>query len=216
MIRAVLFDLDGVLVETRGLHRYALDEALRVTVGVPLEGRLADDYEGLPTRVKLANLAAVPGYERVSGLVEEIVRVKNRVTGELIPRFVAFDPGIYCLIAGLDRLNVRVGVVTNAIRDTARRCVRILLSHANAAEEFGLDIVSPSDGYRPKPDRDIYDAAVTMTNLPPDECLAVEDNDKGVRAAAAAGCRVWQINGPTELTAGGLWRAARDYGGFPC
>jgi beta-phosphoglucomutase len=211
VIRAVLFDLDGVLVETRSLHRDALDAALRQEVGLPLPDRLKAEYEGLPTRVKLANLASVPGFEGVAARSEQILEVKNKITGELLPNFVRFDPATYCLLAGLDMLGVRIAVVTNAIRDTARWCVKTLLSGFG---EFDIDIVSPSDGYRPKPARDIYDAAVTKGNLPPGECLAVEDNDKGVRSATAAGCRVWQIGSPRDLTANALWAEVRNHGGF--
>jgi beta-phosphoglucomutase len=211
VIRAVLFDLDGVLVETRSLHRDALDTAL-VAAGFPPVGPASHPLvEGLPTRVKLEKLASVTGYEEVAGHVDRIVKVKNKLTREMIPQFVKFDPATYCLFAGLDALNVRIAVVTNAIRDTAQRCIDLLL---DGFRDFDIDIVSPSDGYRPKPARDIYDAAVTKVNLPPDECLAVEDNDKGVRSAAAAGCRVWQIESPRDLTANALWAEVKNYGGF--
>jgi beta-phosphoglucomutase-like phosphatase (HAD superfamily) len=152
----------------------------------------------------------------VAAKVERIVEVKNRVTRDHLPAFVRFDPSLYCLFSGLEKLGVRLCVVTNAIRETAEACCRILkvdsiVDHLGAPV---VGLVSPSDGFRPKPAWDIYDAAVSHVGLAPRECLAVEDNEKGVTSAAAAGCNVWKVSWPADVTAAALWVEAAKYGGF--
>ena len=203
MIRAVLFDLDGVLVETRDLHYRALNAALQSHGAVPITPvEHADEFNGLPTSTKLDRLVK---YGRVRPEdIASIQALKQKETRRLLETEVTFDPNVYCLLAGLIRLDMSLAVVSNAVRDTVEVVLRLILGRP--AWNFFEWIVTPGDS-PPKPNGAMYLRAASLVGVSPSECLAVEDGEYGVRAATEAGCRVLRVAGPQEVTPKRIWEA---------
>lgn len=200
MIRAVLFDLDGVLVETRDLHYRALNAALQAHGAVPITPvEHADEFNGLPTSTKLDRLVK---YGRVrSEDIASIQALKQKETRRLLEDEVKFDPGVFCLIMGLSYRH-RVAFVTNAVPETARSVIASVLNMS----PWHYPLLTNADG-APKPSPDLYLKACDRLELPPADCLAVEDGNYGTQAATAAGCRVLRVAGPEEVTPRRIWEA---------
>jgi HAD superfamily hydrolase (TIGR01509 family) len=201
---AVLFDLDGVLVDATEWHYEALNMALRDVSGTEIRRRehLAV-FNGLPTRVKLARLVS-EGRVR-EGDVSEIVRRKQEATVRVIREQCRPDPSKVVLLQGLAR-HFRVGCVTNSIRATAE----LMLEKADLLT-FMETIVSNEDATRPKPAPDGYIIAMYQLRALPGRTLIVEDSPFGVQAARDSGGHVLAVAGPTDVTIERLAAALREF-----
>ncbi len=199
MIKATLFDLDGVLVDTGEVHYAALNLALcENSCGMIEPQQHRELYNGLPTAVKLQMLVD-RGLVPPEKLADIITRKKYHTTN-LLKTHVKFDPEVYCLLAGLKSREVYVGVVSNAIRDTVVSVCRSL-----EIARFLDTVVSNEDG-PPKPAPDLYRLACRQLGVSSPYCLAVEDGKYGVESARSAGCKVLVVNGPRDVTPTNVWR----------
>ena len=193
MIRAVIFDMDGVLIDARDWHYEALNRALGLFGFTISRYDHLTTFDGLPTRRKLQMLSAVQGLP--VDLHDFINDMKQRYTMEIVhtrckPRF-AHE---YALSA-LRARGYRMAVCSNSIRRTIETMMR------QAALDPYLDFtLSNQDVSRPKPAPEIYALAITRLGLTPAECLVVEDNENGIRAARGAGAQVMEVAGVEDVT----------------
>lgn len=199
MIRAVLFDLDGVLVDTRECHYTALNVALVENGFARIELKQHNElYNGLPTARKLEMLVERGLVTRDS--VDRVILSKNKYTTKLLTH-VKFDPNIFCLLAGLCADDFQIGVVSNAIRPTVNAvCTKLRVL------EF-VDIITSNEEGPPKPDPFLYRLACDRLKVPSHEVLAVEDGKYGIESAKRAGCRVLAVSGPCDVTPERVWEA---------
>jgi HAD superfamily hydrolase (TIGR01509 family) len=179
--RAVIFDLDGLLLDTEpGWHR-AEAELLRRHGGTYTD---ADETATLGWSVE----ATVARYARRLGLEDDAI---PRLSAELINLVqseyagtIAKRPGAAELVARL-RGRVPLGVASN----TARSLVLSALESAGFAEAFDA-IVSAEEVARPKPAPDIYLETCRRLGVEPSAAIGLEDSASGISAAKAAGLTV--------------------------
>jgi beta-phosphoglucomutase-like phosphatase (HAD superfamily) len=193
MIRAVVFDMDGVLVDARDWHFDALNRALLLfgyEISVPDHETI---YDGLPTRVKLDHLVEKRGLPRT--LTPFIAEMKQVYTMEIVlqrckPNFIHE----YAL-SRLKADGYRIAVASNSIKES----ISVIMEKTCLAGylEFTL---SNEDVRAAKPDPEIYLKAAAQLGLKPDECLVVEDNHNGIRAARAAGAALLEVRGVEDVT----------------
>jgi beta-phosphoglucomutase len=193
MIRAVIFDMDGVLIDAREWHYEALNRALKLLGYEITRYEHLSTFDGLPTRKKLQMLTV----ER--GLPEElhpfIDGLKQQYTMEYVAtRCRPVFQHEYAL-ARLQADGYRLGLASNSIRET-------VLEMMDRSQLRGyLDtIVSNEDVARPKPDPEIYRKAMADLGVTPEETLVVEDNENGIAAATAAGANVMVVESPKDVT----------------
>lgn len=192
-IRAVLFDMDGVLIEAKDWHYEALNRALAL-FGMPIS-RLdhLTTFDGLPTKRKLELLSLERGLPReLHGFVNEL---KQRYTMEIVhtqckPRF-AHE---YAL-SRLKAEGMRMAVCSNSIRAT----IATMMEKAALAPYLDV-VISNEDVKRGKPDPEMYNVAMQRLELSPHECVIVEDNENGIRAAQASGGHVLVVRDVTDVT----------------
>jgi HAD superfamily hydrolase (TIGR01509 family) len=191
-IKAVLFDLDGVLVDATEWHFEALNRALGLFgYGISRYEHLTT-YNGLPTRKKLDMLSVEKGLPR--GLHSILNRTKQKYTQEeILTRCTPFFEKEF-MVHQLKREGYRIGVCSNSIRET----VHLMLKASGLHEHFDA-IISNEDVVNPKPDPEMYLKACQMLNLPPEQTIMVEDAGYGVDAARAAGGHVCVVNGFPEV-----------------
>jgi beta-phosphoglucomutase len=192
-IKAVLFDMDGVLIDARDWHYEALNRALGIFgMSIERDAHLAT-FDGLPTRRKLEILSASRGLPR--GLHEFLNTLKQAHTLEIIharcrPRF----QHQYAL-AALKWAGYRLAVCSNSVRRSVEEMMRL------ASLDGYLDLqLSSEDVARAKPDPEIYTAAMARLGLRPAECLIVEDNEHGIQAARSSGAHVLVVETPDDVT----------------
>ncbi|MEO7192374.1 MAG: HAD family phosphatase [Vicinamibacterales bacterium] len=188
MIDAILWDNDGILVDTEHVYFQATQHVLR-SVGVPLSE--ADYLDLFLVQGKGAwHLAEAHGVP--AGDLDRLRDERNALYG----RWLADAPR---LIPGVDRvlesLHVRytMGVVTSSRRDH----FDVIHRNTNLLQYFDFAITS-DDCTRVKPDPEPYRRAIERTGFDVSRCVAVEDSQRGLQAAIAAGLDCLVI--PTALT----------------
>ncbi len=186
-IKAIIFDMDGVLIDAKDWHYEALNKALSLfRMEISKYDHLIT-YDGLPTRKKLEMLTIEKGLP--VGLHSFINELKQMYTMELI--FLKCKPNFlheYAL-SKLKSEGYKLAVCSNSIR----RTVEIMLEKANIIHYFDF-YLSNQDVKEPKPDPEMYITAIKKLGLKPEECLILEDNEKGIKAAIASGAHLLKIN----------------------
>lgn len=186
MIKGIIFDMDGVLIEAKDWHYDALNKALRLFGYEISRYDHLTTFDGLPTSKKLDMLSVQYGLPReLHGFINEM---KQAYTMELVnslckPMFVHE----YAL-SRLKAEGYRLAVASNSIRST----VAIMMQQASLDKYLDV-MLSASDVIKPKPDPEIYLTAIAKLGLTPQECLIVEDNENGIRAARASGAHVLEV-----------------------
>jgi len=186
MIKAIIYDLDGVLVNACDWHYEALNMALREITGyaIPREDH-EKKYDGLPTRVKLNALVAEGLIDAgVKGLVHDL---KQEYTFDVIRRKCRVNSRRAVIRRLVDKY--KIGCVTNCVRDSAH----LMLLRSNILEYFSV-VISNEDMTRCKPNPDGYIIAMHELKVKPKETVIVEDNPNGIAAAEASGAKVLVLN----------------------
>lgn len=193
---AILFDLDGVLVDATEWHYESLNRALGLFgFGINRYEHLSA-YNGLPTRKKLEMLTVEKGLPRA--LHDLIKRLKQVYTKEEILShcWPVFEKEY--MLSRLRREGYTLGVCSNAIRET----VLLMLERSGVLKYFDL-VMSNEDVDNPKPDPEIYLKAIERLGVAPDEVLIIEDAPHGREAARRSGARVLEVAGFQEVD---YWR----------
>ena len=191
-ITAVLFDLDGVLIDATEWHYEALNRALGLFGFSISRFEHLSSYNGLPTRKKLEMLSIEKGLPRsLHGLIN---RTKQVYTQEeiLAHCWPSFEKEY--MLSRLKREGYRMAVCSNAIRDS----VELMLRRAGLLDYFEF-LVSNEDVQKPKPDPEIYLYALGKMNLSPNEVVVVEDAPHGIEAARRAQTNVCEVSGFNEV-----------------
>jgi HAD superfamily hydrolase (TIGR01509 family) len=195
-IRAVLWDNDGVLVESEPLYFQATRELLdRAGIALSREAFIEISLRQGRSCFALAEQAGL-ALERIEALRLE----RDRRYAELLAAGVVVRPGVGECLARLAG-RVRMAVVTSSSPD------HFALIHARTSfRPFFEFVLTGEDTPRHKPHPDPYLLAAARLGLEPAECLAIEDTERGLQSAVAAGMRCAVI--PHDLTLGGDFAAA--------
>jgi len=193
----ILWDNDGVLVNTEGLYFQACQSVLR-TVGVDLT---VDQFKEISLRCGESTLRLASEAGLREDEVARLRKARNRLYADLLR-------AQSCVVEGaqetLDALygRVRMGVVTGSRRD------HFDIIHAQSGLLKYMDFIITHEEYRnSKPHPEPYLTAVTRYGLQPDQCIVVEDSERGLTAAGAAGLACLIVL--SEWTKDGDFSAAR-------
>ena len=198
MIKGVIFDMDGVLIEAKDWHYDALNRALGVFGHNISRYEHLVTYDGLPTIIKLDMLTRERSLPRK--MHDFINELKQKYTLELVhinckPRF-----NHEYALSRLKADGYKIGCASNSVKDS----VNIMLSKSNLYEYMDV-IYSAQDVENPKPSPDMYDQAILSLGLEPQECLIVEDNENGIAAAKASGAHLMAVKEVDEVNIDNLY-----------
>jgi len=181
--RAVIFDLDGVLVSTDELH-YRAWQRLADEEGIPFDRQVNHRLRGVGRmdclEILLARSPRSYAAEAKAALADRKNRYYRESLGDLTP--AALLPGAREVLRQLRARGVRVAVAS-ASRNAPEILRRTGLAGVPDATADGNDIT------RSKPDPEVFLVAAARLGVPPAECLVVEDAASGIEAAAAAGMK---------------------------
>ncbi|MCL2469637.1 MAG: HAD family phosphatase [Alphaproteobacteria bacterium] len=192
-IKAVLFDMDGVLIEAGDWHYEALNRALGLFGYEITRTEHLSGYNGLPTLIKLKKLSAEKGLpEKLHSFINEM---KQKYTVDIVhsqcrPRF-----SHEFALSKLKAEGYRMACCSNSIRMTME--MMITRAKLNDYLEF---LISNQDVQKPKPDPEIYIKAMERMGLAPDACLIVEDNENGIKSALASGGHLLTVKDVHDVT----------------
>jgi beta-phosphoglucomutase len=193
MIKAVVFDMDGVLIDAREWHYEALNRALAI---VGLEISRADHlttFDGLSTRQKLEILSTTENLPReLHGFMNKL---KQTYTMEIVstrckPTFIH-----QYALSSLKARGLKLAVASNSIRNT----VEVMMQRAQLDKYLDLQL-SNEDVDKPKPAPDIYLKAMKELGVTPAETLVVEDNEHGRQSVRASGAHLMAVRNPDDVT----------------
>ena len=188
-VQAIIFDLDGLMVDSESLAKQAWRKVLD-RYGHELDNDTIDALFGL----RLADSSRLVKLKFGLPLsAEQVAAEKNHLFMAMLAGNLHPMPGLYELLKAVDERNLTRAVATSSNRDYA----------SVALETIGVDgfsaVITADLVQEGKPAPDIYLAAAKALALPPSACLALEDSPNGVRAAQAAGMPCVAI--PNAMTA---------------
>ncbi len=190
---AVIFDMDGVLIDARDWHYRALNDALEIFDASIDSHEHETRFDGLPTRVKLQMLTdegKLPAH--LHELIDEVKqeRTLREAAQRCFPRVEHL-----LMMEWLKREGISIGLATNSIR----RTTLAMLDFAGLLKYLDV-IVTNEDVRNAKPAPDIYLEAVRLLGVTPGQTLVVEDSEFGIRSAEAAGCTVIRVSGIEDVS----------------
>ena len=198
MVKLIIFDLDGVLVEAKSIHYETFNKALQeievITGGqyVITEAEHLSIYDGLKTTQKLDLLTKNKGLP--PDFHEQIWFRKQHLTIEAISQL---KPDLR-LIEVFKQLTIK-GYKLACASNSIRRSVLVMLSKIGIIEYMDL-ILSNEDVKNSKPHPEMYWKAMSMMGCLPEETLIVEDSPHGLLAASRSRANVLRVDNPSDLT----------------
>lgn len=192
MIKAIVFDLDGVLIDATVWHYEALNDALKLFgFELGLEEHLTT-YNGLPTAEKLKIMSERKSLPK--GLHEIIQIMKRKFTDERVINLCKPSHEKQILLANLKRKGYRLACCSNA----QKYSVLNMLKCAQIDTYFD-QVVGNDEGFKPKPAPDIYLSAFKILKVKPEEAVVVEDAAHGIEAAKSSGAKVIAVRGYEDV-----------------
>ncbi len=180
-VRAVLFDLDGVVVSTDGLH-YRAWKALADSEGIPFDAAVNDRLRGVSRMESLAILLEQAKRDVAPEQRAAMAERKNETYRALLSTLDGRDvlPGVLLLLDHLRERGIKTAVASSS-RNAGAILERIGLAKAFDAVVDGNDLVHS------KPAPEVFLKAARALRTAPARCLVIEDAAAGVEAAHAAG-----------------------------
>jgi len=194
--KAVLWDNDGVLVDTEILYFRSTKQAFS-TVGIELTAEL---YHRFFLKESSGTLLLAIGNgisaKAAAGLRDE----RNRIYAQMLQTETINRSGVEETLTAL-RKKVKMGVVTSSHKDHYK-----MIHDRTGFDRFFDFVITGDDVAETKPSPEPYLMAVQRAGCTPQECVAIEDSERGLLSAKAAGIECWVI--PTDLSRFGNFRLA--------
>ena len=194
MIKLIIFDLDGVLVEAKKIHFDSLNKALSIFNNdfVIDKDEHLNKYDGLKTNQKLEMLTKQKNLP--IELHSKVWELKQKYTIDEL-RNLKSDEQIISTISKLSKDGYKIACCSNSIRKT----VLTVLSKLEIIEYFDY-IISNEDVTNSKPHPEIYWTAMSKLSFLPEETLIIEDSPHGLQAAYRSNSNIFRVENTTQVT----------------
>lgn len=183
MIKAVIFDMDGLMIDSEMLHFKAYQHVLaKVGIEFAQDGYWqvwGSDKEMCERLVKGYNLRIAP---------EELLKMKNNFFRTILIHNVIPKKGLFSLLEKLKSANYLLAVASGSQREE----IEGILANLNISHYFST-VVSAESVERGKPAPDSFLFAAKKLGIAPDNCLVLEDSPRGVLAAKKAGMTCFAV-----------------------
>jgi beta-phosphoglucomutase len=191
-IKAILFDMDGVLIDAKDWHYEALNQALSL---FGMEINRYDHlvtYDGLPTKKKLEMLTIERGLPcELHGFINDM---KQEFTFQLA--YARCKPTFNHQYA-LSNLKAR-GYMMAACSNSIRKTMDVLFERAAIKDYFDF-YISNEEVREAKPNPEMYVTAINRLGFKPNECLILEDNENGIKAAKSSGAHLLVVGSVNDV-----------------
>ena len=205
MNKLIIFDLDGVLIDSKKIHFLALNKSLANVDKkyIITKKEQKKFYEGLPTSEKLKILT------KQKGLANNMYKIINQKKQEYVyEKFskIKQDKELIKIFIYLKNNNFNIAVASNSIRKTLDLC----LSNLGISKYVDISF-SNEDVKFSKPDPEIYIKILEHFNLSPNSAIIFEDSEIGIKAAKASGAHVIKIKKRSDISLRFIKRVVSEY-----
>lgn len=190
-LRAVVFDLDGLLFNTEELYQFVGGELLSRR-GKAWNAELLNQIMGTPQRVALQRMI---DYHALDATVEILAQETAEVFASILDERLEFMPGAPELLAALEAAQIPKAIATSS----GRKFTENVLGKFQLEPRFQF-ILTGEDVIHGKPDPEIYLQAVAIFGVLPAEMMVLEDSENGCRAAVASGAFAVAVPGGHSRT----------------
>jgi beta-phosphoglucomutase-like phosphatase (HAD superfamily) len=207
-LRAVIFDMDGLMLDTENIYRAAWQKAAR-ECDFEISDELYERFTGRPIPDCEALLLQVlaPHFPALPARMDEFrARRRDAWMSHVATHGIGRKKGLHALLKYLEERGVRRSIATSSGREDAQACLGDLAAHFEAMTN-GPEVAHG------KPAPDIFLLALERAGLRAEECLVLEDSEAGVQAAHAAGLRVIMVpdlKEPSDEARSRAWRVCAD------
>ncbi len=192
-IKGVIFDLDGVIVDTAQFH-YSAWKSLAAGWNYSLTIEDNEQLKGVSRKDSVAKIASWAGVSATESELNAVAQRKNQkylaLCASLTPN--AILPGISELINELHANEVKVAL------GSASKNARFVIDKLGLTADFDV-IVDGNDVSKSKPDPEVFEKAAQQMHLHAKNCVVIEDAPAGIEAALSAGMRAVGLGNPEEL-----------------
>lgn len=189
----IIFDLDGVLVDTKLIHFDTLNEALRPHRRPLTYEEHLRDYDGLSTQQKLTKLSQTTTSLSLSQR-DDIWQKKQQLTHERLDR-LSPNPVVVQCFRRLQDEGYLLAVASNCTQATVTKALTQL-----GLRDYCQVVLSNSSVQERKPHPEIYWRIMMLLGVSPAETLIFEDAPRGLRAAHQSGARVSRVSSLADIT----------------
>jgi len=188
MIKGIIFDMDGTLIDSIGMHKEIWQSVLEIH-GIEVDSHLFDEVNGMVT-LDIAQFV-IDKY-KINADAHQIAAEKQKLSGRKLEDGVKLYDDVKETLVLLKRLGLRIGVGTS----TPRAHAIAALGSSITDLEFDA-IVAGDEVENGKPAPDIFLKCAEEMQLHPDECMVVEDAINGIQAAKNCGMKAVAITNTT-------------------
>lgn len=193
MNKLIIFDLDGVLIDSKEIHFNALNLALNEFGNEFMISRDEQNstFEGLTTKSKLKILTKTKNLPE--SLHHYVWKLKQAYSSALFTS-VSVDQELVNLFKFIRSSGIKIAVASNSIRETLDTCLTSLgllglIDYSLSNEDVDL----------PKPSPEMYNKVIEHFNTTPDKVVIFEDSPIGLMAAQASGAKVEQVRNRSDI-----------------
>ena len=193
-MKSIIFDLDGVLVNSKEIHFDALNLALSSVNDrfVITNKEQATIFEGMTTRSKLDILTHTKGLPKE--LHEYVWNLKQQYSAAMFEDLPK-DEELISIFRNINEQDIRIGVASNSIRQTLTNCLQAL-----GVWKYVDVSLSNEDVKNPKPNPEIYNLCMLMLGSVPTSTIIFEDSEIGKQAARESNAFVVEVANREDLT----------------
>ena len=195
MIKLIVFDLDGVLVDAKEIHYESLNKALEQIdekFVINREEHLTK-YDGLPTKTKLNLLSTDKGLPQSTH--DKIWELKQTLTFDVIKEQLKEDLKLKDVLRKLKKDGYKIYVASNSIRESIK-----LMLHKTGLLEYVDHYFGNEDVKYSKPHPEMYLKSMVHAGVKPNETMVIEDSFHGRQAALDSGAYLCAVETPNDVT----------------
>jgi beta-phosphoglucomutase len=196
MLKAILFDFDGIIVDAEPVHLTAFQEVLGLNRIFLSEEEYYERYLALDDRTLFSNILGDRNINFDDSTIEDLMQKKSKTYEKLIREDIKIFPGVVDFVNSVYKKYL-LGIGSGALKHE----IEFILDYVGIKDRFSV-IVSAEDVQKCKPDPEVFVKALLKMNkklrqgskpIHPSECLVIEDSSAGIRAANLAGMRTLAI-----------------------